>query len=83
MDEFIDYQRQLQDEMLEANAEEYSAENVEINLDKNLSKYNQLVEEYCNFKYPKDLNKRRALMENIIYGKKYIPINELQRMVGE
>lgn len=83
LDEFIDYQRQLQDEMLEANAEEYSAENVEINLDKNLSKYNQLVEEYCNFKYPKDLNKRRALMENIIYGKKYIPINELQRMVGE
>lgn len=76
LDEFIDYQRQLQDEMLEGDAEEYAAE--EYN-----SHYELIVKRYCDLKHPKDLNKRRALMENIIYGKKHIPIRELQRVVGD
>jgi len=75
LDEFIDYQRQLQDEMLEGDAEEYAAE--EYN-----SQYELMVKRYCDLKHPKDLNKRRALMENIIYGKKHIPVSELQRVVG-
>tara|TARA_Y100000992_G_scaffold295471_1_gene256434 strand:- start:485 stop:6229 length:5745 start_codon:yes stop_codon:yes gene_type:complete len=75
LDEFIDYQRQLQDEMLEGGAEEYASEDYNSN-------YEIMVKKYCDLKYPKDLNKRRALMENIIYGKKHIPIRELQRIIG-
>tara|TARA_B100001109_G_scaffold255839_1_gene261472 strand:- start:14349 stop:17918 length:3570 start_codon:yes stop_codon:yes gene_type:complete len=75
LDEFIDYQRQLQDEMLEGDAEEYEAEEY-------TSQYELIIKRYCDLKHPKDLNKRRALMENIIYGKKHIPIRELQRVVG-
>ena len=83
--EFIDYQRKLQDEMLEGGAEEYAAEdsqetfnsedNYKITLN---SSYDNLILNYCAMKHPEDLNKRRALMENIIYGKEHISIRELR-----
>jgi hypothetical protein len=78
LDEFIDYQRRLQDDVVEVGAEEFASEDYNLIHLPRLTQYNEMIEKYCKVKYPKDLNKRRALMENIIYGKIYIPIRELR-----
>jgi len=79
LDEFIDYQRELQDDMLEGAAEEYLI----FDSEERVHSLNDLLIKYCEIKHPKDLNKREALMQNIIYGKEYISIEDMVNIVKE
>jgi hypothetical protein len=81
LSEFIDYQRKLQNEMLEGGAEEnivYDLEEFNAEPEKNI---NELIIQYCELKHPKDLNKRDALMQNIIYGNEYISIDRMLSVI--
>ena len=81
LSEFIDYQRKLQNEILEGAAEEnilYNLEEFNAEPEKNIK---ELLLQYCELIHPKDLNKRDALMQNIIYGNKYISIDSMLSVI--